>query len=72
MKIEVPFLGKTKERYIEKGINDFHARLSHYVSAEIKHIRVKHSKGLTAEQQIRAEGKLLDGSLSPGFVPHCS
>lgn len=66
MKIEVPFLGKTKERYIETGINDFHTRLSHYVSVEIKHIRVKHSKGLTAVQQIRSEGKLLDASLSPG------
>ncbi len=66
MKIELPFLGKTKERYIEEGINDFYTRLCHYVSLEIKHIRIKHSRGLTAVQQIESECMLLDASLSPG------
>ena len=66
MKIEVPFLGKTKERYIENGINDFYSRLSRYVSVDIVPIKAKASKGQTAEQQKLSESKLLDARLSPG------
>lgn len=64
MKIEVPFLGKTKERYIDNGINDFHSRLSHYVSVIIKPIKVKPLKGRSAAQVMISESNLIDGCVS--------
>ncbi|MEE4167143.1 MAG: 23S rRNA (pseudouridine(1915)-N(3))-methyltransferase RlmH [Desulfocapsaceae bacterium] len=66
MRIEVPFLGKTKSGYIKNGIDDFSSRLTRYVSLDIKQIRVKPAKGLSLKQQIGEEAKLLDASLSPG------
>ena len=66
MKIELPFLGKTKERYIEKGISDFHSRLSHYVSVDIKDIKTRPFKGQSAHQTISSESKLIDQSVSSG------
>lgn len=66
MKIELPFLGKTKELYIEKGISDFHSRLSHYVSVDIKVIKTGSLKGQTAHQTKSSESKLIDHSVSSG------
>lgn len=66
MKIELPFLGKTKERYIETGINDFRSRLAHYVPVDIKVIRTRPVKGQTAAQAIRSESSLIDQNVSPG------
>ena len=66
MKIELPFLGKTKERYIETGINDFYSRLSHYVSLEIKPVKVRVLKGKTDEQIVISESLLLDQCLGAG------
>ena len=66
MKIEVPFLGKTKERYIENGINDFYSRLSHYVSVVIKPIKVKSLKGQTAAQIMTSESNLIDQCVGAG------
>ena len=66
MKIELPFLGKTKERYIENGINDFYSRLSHYVSLDIKPVKVRMLKGKTEEQVKNAESLILDQCLDEG------
>ncbi len=66
MKIELPFLGRTKERYLEEGINDFYSRLSHYVSVSIKPIKVRTPKGKTVEQAIRSESSLLDQNIDAG------
>jgi 23S rRNA (pseudouridine1915-N3)-methyltransferase len=66
MKIELPFLGKTKERYIEKGISDFHSRLSHYVSVDIKVIKTGPLKGQSAHQTKNSESKRIDQSVSSG------
>lgn len=35
MKHEILFLGKTKDRYLQQGIDDFRARLSHYTKINI-------------------------------------
>ena len=36
MKLIVPFLGKTKESYLEHGIRDYAERLGRYLSLELK------------------------------------
>lgn len=66
MRIELPFLGKTKKSYIEDGINDFVHRLSYYVPVEIKLIKVKSLKGRTDEQVRENDSILLDNSVAPG------
>ena len=39
MRIELVFLGKTKEKYLAAGIEDFVKRLSRYTRLEIKIIK---------------------------------
>ena len=39
MRVEILFLGKTKESYLEAGINDYVSRLSHYIKLEIKTVK---------------------------------
>jgi 23S rRNA (pseudouridine1915-N3)-methyltransferase len=60
MKIELLFLGKTREPYLAAGISDYIGRLSHYTRLEVKEIkdRGKNSR-LSAPALIEAEGKLL-------------
>ena len=60
MKIELLFLGKTKEPYLAAGIADYIGRLSRYARPEIKEIkeRGRNSK-LAAKKLIEAEGQLL-------------
>ena len=66
MKIELPFLGKTKERYIQEGINDYHSRLSHYVSVEIKPIKLKMAKSRDNDSLKNSESLLIDQNVSTG------
>jgi len=66
MKIELPFLGKTKERYIQEGINDYHLRLSHYVSVEIKPIKSKMAKSRDENSLKNSESVLIDQNVSAG------
>ena len=49
MRLELLFLGKTKETYLEAGINDYAKRLSHYLKFEIK--TVKESRGRKGEAE---------------------
>ena len=60
MKIELLFLGKTKENYLAAGIADYIGRVSHYTRLEVREIKEsgKNSK-LTAKKLMEAEGKLL-------------
>ncbi|MDX2435185.1 MAG: 23S rRNA (pseudouridine(1915)-N(3))-methyltransferase RlmH [Desulfobacterales bacterium] len=39
MRLELLFLGKTKETYLAAGIEDFFKRLSHYLKVEIKTVK---------------------------------
>ena len=57
MRIELVFLGKTKEKYLATGIEDFTKRLSRYTRLEIKTIKDRHQqKNLTESQVKEKEG----------------
>ena len=56
MRIELVFLGKTKEKYLAAGIEDFVKRLSRYTRLEIKIIKDKQQKKLSENQAKENEG----------------
>lgn len=58
MKIKLVFLGKTKEKYLAAGINDYLARLKRYVSVEIVTLKERR-KGQNDHLNISDEGRLL-------------
>ena len=66
MKLEIPFLGKTKERYLQEGIRDFQSRLSHYVRVEIKEIRIKKIKSSNKKHLLDSENQLIESQISAG------
>ena len=66
MKLELPFLGRTKARYIQEGINDFYTRLSHYVHVEIKEIKTKNVGTRNKNKILASESKLLEKCITPG------
>lgn len=55
MRLELVFPGKTREAYLKKGMEDFVARLSHYVRTDIKIVK----DGSAAKDESRAV--LLEG-----------
>ena len=60
MKIELLFLGKTKESYLAAGITDYAERLSRYTRLEIKELKERGRKGILSPSAVReAEGRLL-------------
>jgi len=60
MKIELLFLGKTKESYLAAGISNYAERLSHYTRLAIKELKDRGRKNyLSAPEIIEAEGRLL-------------
>jgi len=68
MKIELPFLGKTKDSFIEEGIKEYSGRLKHYTACNISLLKVKKKKGWTEEQERQEEGQVLLASLPPATV----
>ena len=59
MKIDLPFLGKTKEKYLHQAIQDYAGRLRRYLPVEIKVLKSRHAKN-DADQVIMArEGEQL-------------
>lgn len=66
MKLELLLLGKTKEAYLDAGINDFSKRLGHYTSVILTYLKVRRMTG-NSDDEIKAyESSLLDGRLQPG------
>jgi len=63
MKIELLLLGKTKERYIDSGIQDYCKRLSRYTSIKLRYIKAKSSSGKSAEQIKAYESTLLNAHM---------
>jgi 23S rRNA (pseudouridine1915-N3)-methyltransferase len=59
MKLELMFLGKTKDSYLSEGITEYYSRLTHYVSVSLKTLKVRskaqRNDAITREE----EGKLL-------------
>lgn len=55
MRLELLFLGRTKEKFLAAGIEHFLKRLSHYLPTEIKTIKEKRWSPREAEEKIREE-----------------
>ncbi|MCI5158739.1 MAG: 23S rRNA (pseudouridine(1915)-N(3))-methyltransferase RlmH, partial [Candidatus Electrothrix sp. AUS1_2] len=53
MKILLPFLGKTKEKYLDQAVEDYAGRLRRYVPLEIKVLKCRYGKN-DADQVIMA------------------
>ncbi len=67
MEIELWFIGKTTEDYIQKGLNTYLAKLAHYTKIEIK--LFKESKGLKEIHAIRKSEEMAINKalLGPGL-----
>ena len=60
MRLELLFLGKTKEKYLATGIDDYAKRLSRYLKVEIKTLKEgKAKKGVPGNLLIEKESKKL-------------
>ncbi len=67
MKFFFPFLGKTKEKFIAQGIDEYVTRLKHYANLEMKFLKEKKSAAkLPPNQQNIEEGKVLLASVPAG------
>ena len=68
MKIVLPFLGKTKDSFIEQGIQEYSGRLRHYTDLNLTTLKTKKKKGWTSEQERQEEGRVLLSVVSPAAV----
>jgi 23S rRNA (pseudouridine1915-N3)-methyltransferase len=59
MKLELLFLGKTKDSYLSEGIAEYFSRLSHYVSLSLKTLKTKGKAQRNDATAREEEGKLL-------------
>lgn len=59
MKLLLPFLGKTKENYLEQGINDYAERLRRYLPLDIKVLKCSHGKNDSDQVIMAREAELL-------------
>ena len=58
MKIVLAVVGRMNSSYLNKGVDDYAARLRHYVPFEIAFLDdAKHTRNLTQAQQKQAEGR---------------
>ena len=66
MKTELILVGRTADKHFQAGINDYVARIGHYMPFELVTIpELKNTKSLTEEQQKTAEGELILKQLQP-------
>ncbi len=63
MRLELIFHGKTRESYLQAGIDDFSKRLGHYVKTDLKIIKEK-GRGGSGTQAKKQEGEHLLSSCS--------
>ena len=59
MKFILPFVGRTREKYLDQGIGDYHTRLQRYVPVEIRVVREKHSRNDPDKIIMAREAELL-------------
>ncbi|MBP5561352.1 MAG: 23S rRNA (pseudouridine(1915)-N(3))-methyltransferase RlmH [Muribaculaceae bacterium] len=58
MKIVLAVVGRMNNSYLNKGVDDYAARLRHYVPFDIVHLDdAKHTRNLSEAQQKQAEGR---------------
>lgn len=66
MKIELLLVGKTTDKHIQALVDDYTARVGHYIPFSITVIpELKNTKALSADQQKTAEGELIMRQLQP-------
>lgn len=66
MKTLLILVGKTTDKHFAAGIEDYTARIGHYMPFEIVTIpELKNTKNLTEEQQKQMEGELISRQLQP-------
>ncbi|MDH3394205.1 MAG: 23S rRNA (pseudouridine(1915)-N(3))-methyltransferase RlmH, partial [Desulfobulbaceae bacterium] len=70
MHFELLFLGKTKEKYLANGIEDFRKRLSRYAEVEIKTLKEIKWGNNESEKKIKEQEttRLLDSCTQPAMV----
>ena len=70
MRFELLFLGKTKEKYLAAGIEDFRKRLSRYAEVEIRTIKEKKWGNGESEKKIKTEetNRLLTSCTQPTLI----
>lgn len=70
MRFELLFLGKTKEKYLAAGIEDFRNRLSRYGEVEIKTLKEVKWGNNESEKKIKDEetARLLAGCVQPTLI----
>ncbi|HID69281.1 MAG TPA: 23S rRNA (pseudouridine(1915)-N(3))-methyltransferase RlmH [Desulfobacterales bacterium] len=68
MKIELLFLGKTKDSYITQGINEYGSRIKHYTGLNLATLKVKRKKSWTEAQERQEEGRVLLAASPPSAI----
>ncbi|MDR3219500.1 MAG: 23S rRNA (pseudouridine(1915)-N(3))-methyltransferase RlmH [Dysgonamonadaceae bacterium] len=68
MKIQLLLVGKTNQDFVKKGVEEYYARLKHYLSSfEIAIIPdIKNTKNLSFDQLKEKEGELIHKYFQPG------
>lgn len=67
MKHEIVFLGKTKDRFIQEGIDEYSCRLRHYTNINITILKDK-SGGKGSHEAIVNQGRQLLDSVTSGSI----
>ncbi len=67
MKHEIIFLGKTKDTFIQQGIDEYGARLKHYTNFSITTLKDK-ARGKSTRQIISEQGEQLLGAVPKGAI----
>lgn len=69
MKLELLVIGKTNDKYLQEGINNFTKRIIHYIPFEIKYLPdVKLTKNLSEDKQKELEGLTFLSNVQAGDV----
>jgi 23S rRNA (pseudouridine1915-N3)-methyltransferase len=66
MKIEMLFLGKTKDSFLSEGIDKYYSLLTHYASVSLKILKVKGKAQWNDRITKEQEGKLLLSNVPAG------
>ncbi len=67
MKHEIVFIGKTKDSFIQSGIEEYSSRLKHYTNIQINILKDK-SGGKTTREAIEIQGKHMLSTVPQGAV----
>lgn len=68
MKIELLFLGKTKDSYITQGIHEYSNRIKHYTGLNVATLKVKQKNSWTEKQERQEEGRVLLAATPPSAL----